>query len=227
MSDTADNIYRKLCSLGISRKSAGELLDHHCADYIAQKIDMLEFQIRQSPNALSSPAGYLYLSIRDDYDPPIGYKSAEERKKEDLRRQNYLTSSRKRMRDEEVVSIANQLEKVIAKEALLISADLAKVMCLETEARLRNYIERKRPNFMRSCLEYDLRSTIIDGKPRDCGAGLLFQFLRTDFFREQNPEAFHGLNQRIRDKDCMKRYPSNLIEEAFLRICDKGETPFP
>lgn len=208
-------IYKTMRGLGIDAQSAEQLLKKHPYDFIRQKIDVLAFLLSQKPDALSSPAGYLYQSIEKDYMPPAGYKTPAQQKKEKAEKDAHFAALKTRKRNEIIAAIVTRLNRRMAQKTRMIAAEIATNMDDFTETEIRQYIDAKRPSFMRSCRDYDLRSLNVEGKPRDGGAGLVFQFLRTDFFRERNPEVFAELTYKTVAEE---EFRNEFLEDALIEM---------
>ncbi|MGB0372011.1 MAG: hypothetical protein ACPGN3_11805 [Opitutales bacterium] len=183
-------LYSKLCSYGIHDHSARTLLAQKPAEFIESKIDVLEYLLSERPGNISSPAGYLYLSIERDYAPPENYKTRTERELERTRRIEIEKQRKEAARQERVRDAAIFKKKATQQREFEIAGALAAQMDTYTENQLKTFINAQRPDFTRPCDNYDLRAPVIKSKPRDYASGTFFSFLRVEFFKQLRPEAF-------------------------------------
>lgn len=183
-------LYSKLCSYGIHEHSARTLLANKPAEFIENKIDVLEYLLSERPGSISSPAGYLYLSIERDYAPPESYKPRAERELEKKRRIEIEKQREEAERQKRVRDAATFKKKATQRREFEIAGALAAKMNTYVENQLRSFINAHRPDFTRPCDNYDLRAPIIKSKPRDFASGTFFSFLRVEFFKQLRPGAF-------------------------------------
>lgn len=72
-------VIEDLTVLGISAAVAKTLATRYQAERIRQKFDYLGYLQETNPKKVSNPRGWLRKAIENDYGPPDGYKSPEER----------------------------------------------------------------------------------------------------------------------------------------------------
>lgn len=92
-------VVNELIQRGITSKIAGELVREYSEEHICQKIELLDY-LTDIESALveRNPAGYLLKAITDDYTPPKGFKTKEERKVEDQEKKRHREVQRRRQR---------------------------------------------------------------------------------------------------------------------------------
>jgi hypothetical protein len=114
---------------GLGGKLATEFIAAHPAEYIEQKLDYLDFLLDNEPP--KNPGGWLRVAIEQDYGPPSGYASKEERERqrqaaEGLRRQQLLAAAEDRAKQE-----AGKREKAARERA---DAAVARLSAAERQA---------------------------------------------------------------------------------------------
>lgn len=76
-----------LTDLGIGKRTAQWLARHYRRERVLEKIDFLAFLQESNPGKVKNPRGWLRTAIEEDYGPPDGYKSKEERAAEAAERE--------------------------------------------------------------------------------------------------------------------------------------------
>ena len=139
----------ELANRGVTRATAAELVERHPAEAIRAKLDVFDWMAgKQDKRLARSPAGYLVKSITDDYAPPKGYVSreerqareearrAEEREKAEQRRLQREQAARERALREEVDAYLERLtpaeREALEAEALAGADPEARQACGET-----------------------------------------------------------------------------------------------
>ena len=213
-------IYKKMRDTGISEQSANRIISQYSLDYLNQKIDILEYLLSELPHSISNPAGYLFKSITEDYTPPSGYQTPEQRlTKRKLKAQNQAKQQEKQRR-ERISEIVFKLKKLMEQEELRCAAKLAHSMNGQIEASLRAFIEKNRQSNLRPCSNYDLRAASIQRKRGDFGAGTIFEILRVNFFKEAYPQIFSSItyHQIAKASGEFEGIPQAYLEEALTFI---------
>lgn len=83
-SNNSADVVVALFKMGISKRSAEQLARQHPADYIREKIELVEYlSDSHSPLVTKNPAGYLRKAIEEDYQPPQKFKSRQQREAEE------------------------------------------------------------------------------------------------------------------------------------------------
>lgn len=70
-----------LSAQGISQKVALRLADRHSNERILEKIEFLRFLLDEKPEQVQNPRGWLRKAIEENYGPPDGFISLEERQR--------------------------------------------------------------------------------------------------------------------------------------------------
>lgn len=65
-------------ALGVNRRKARQLFEAHSSEYLQAKIEQTEYLCGMPERAINNPAGYLIKSVKEDYEPPLGFKSNEQ-----------------------------------------------------------------------------------------------------------------------------------------------------
>lgn len=68
-----------LTDLGIGKRTARQLAHRYRRERVLEKIDFLAFLQESDPGKVKNPRGWLRTAIEENYGPPDGYKSKEER----------------------------------------------------------------------------------------------------------------------------------------------------
>ena len=96
-------VVQELTALGIAVGVAERLADRYKADRIYQKLDYLRHLQETNPKKVSNPRGWLRKAIEEDYGPPDGYKTpeqkaaeAEEETRKQQEREQWLSSQEQR-----------------------------------------------------------------------------------------------------------------------------------
>lgn len=102
-----------IVEFGVSRGAAIRIVHRYPSPYIQSKLDQVHFLIKLRPSAIAkNPAGYLRCAIEDDYAPPPGYLSPEERlqkerAREDQRRMFDRMERQQRRRENRLLKAQN------------------------------------------------------------------------------------------------------------------------
>jgi hypothetical protein len=79
-------LHQALVELGVSPKKAQSLVGKYPEEFLTHKIDQLRFHMAHKGADFKNPAGFLVKSIEEDYAPPSGYKTPEQREQEEAER---------------------------------------------------------------------------------------------------------------------------------------------
>ena len=82
VTDRRAHVVAALLDHGMSQRVSERLVRDHSPDYIAEKIDFLDFKLRRETDSVKRPAAWLRKAIEDDYDAPNGFVSAAERERQ-------------------------------------------------------------------------------------------------------------------------------------------------
>jgi hypothetical protein len=146
--DAWPSLIAELVARGVSAKVAAELVRRHPAETIGAKIDVFDWLVgKQDKRLARSPAGYLVKSITDDYAPPKGYVSREERQARDAARQakgREEAERRRRRREEEA------RERALREE---VDAYIERLAPAERRALEAEVLAQADPEARRTCEE--------------------------------------------------------------------------
>lgn len=101
--ETATDVAASLRRVGVSKKASERLISHFSLKRILQKIDYLTYLQESKPDGIKDPAAWVRRATEDDYAPPAGYKSKEEREAEAAAREK-----RRRETDQEIAAQEQQ-----------------------------------------------------------------------------------------------------------------------
>ncbi len=96
---------------GVSKSVAQRLAREYQAEFIAEKLEYLDFLLSERPDELKRPAAWLRKAIEDDYAAPDGFLSPNERERQ--------ASEEKRRKQAESEALRQQQEHIEAKELAL------------------------------------------------------------------------------------------------------------
>ena len=224
MEAESTELYKVMRSYGINHNSATQLLKEHPPVFIADKVDVLEYLLSEEPHRISSPAGFLYQSIQNDYIAPINYRVFKQREQDKEKAAEYRTKLKNQERQKQVIEVIHRIHKLIEQAELEITSNLAIHMTLETEVQLNEFIRHNRKNHLRSPDGYNLRSPKIERKHGDYLAGFFFERLRVDFFKRKSAAEYSGLDYKdlvARDKT-LKSAPDDVINDALRHVYSKS-----
>jgi hypothetical protein len=72
--DPPNELYAALTERGVAAKTAVELVVEMASEYLREKIEVFDWLVKNDDKRVGkNPAGFLVASIREDYQPPIGY----------------------------------------------------------------------------------------------------------------------------------------------------------
>lgn len=97
--ETATDVAASLRRIGIGQKASERLITHYSLKRILQKIDYLNYLQESKPGGIQNPAAWVRRATEEDYAPPAGYKSKEEREAEVAAREK-----RRRETDREIAA---------------------------------------------------------------------------------------------------------------------------
>ena len=80
-SDPQNDVVVALIDHGISKRVAQRLAHRYKPERIMEKLDFLEFLSEETPEKVQNPQGWLRRAIEEDYGPPDGFLSKEERER--------------------------------------------------------------------------------------------------------------------------------------------------
>jgi hypothetical protein len=142
----------ELTRRGVTEKTAAELAQQHPAEAIQAKIEVFDWLAEKKDKKIEkSPAGYLVMSITNDYATPKGFvgrverqrqeeaKQAQEREKADARRREREEEARERAERQELDAYFKSLsadEQSRLEAAALANADPATRNTYESMKRL-------------------------------------------------------------------------------------------
>jgi hypothetical protein len=82
----------------MSQRVSERLVTDFSPEYIAEKIDFLDFKLSRETDSVKRPAAWLRKAIEDDYDAPNGFVSAAERERqanEEIARKRAVSAAQK------------------------------------------------------------------------------------------------------------------------------------
>lgn len=106
-----DGVVVALASLGVTRRTARELTEKHPEDMIRTQIDMLPYRKAEDPAAV------LVKAIREDWAPPAGYETPEQRE-ERAREEAEARAERQAAEEERRLHRESWPERMIAKHGI-------------------------------------------------------------------------------------------------------------
>ena len=159
----------------MTRTTAAELVRRHPAETIGAKLDVFDWMAgKQDKRLAKSPAGYLVKSITDDYAPPKGYVSREQRQaREEARQARERQEAEDRHRQQEQAA----RERALREE---VDAYLGRLTPAEREALEAEVLAQADPEARRACEET---------APPRFRATVLLGLVREHVARELSPEA--------------------------------------
>ncbi|MBV9124513.1 MAG: hypothetical protein JO112_14235 [Planctomycetes bacterium] len=95
--------------LRLSGNKVREVLSAYTPEYIAAKIDIVDW-LRQGKHApeLRNPAGFLLKALEDDYQPPEGYESRQQREERERRQREQEDHQRQRQQQRQAEERARE-----------------------------------------------------------------------------------------------------------------------
>jgi len=101
-----ENLIQALAERGVTPSTASQTLKSHSPERIKAQLEVFDWIVFQKdPKVSRNPAGFLISSIRNEYAPPKGYISREERVRREAQ-----ASERKRKEEERAAVLAAQEE---------------------------------------------------------------------------------------------------------------------
>jgi hypothetical protein len=177
---TETDVVVALVNQGISERVARELAKKHSKAHIEEKLEYLAFMLKERPEHVLKPCGWLRKAIEEDYAAPDGYKTAEERAAEEIEA---------KLREEEA-------QQLIAEQQKQVEAEQERE-CQEEATKL---AELHR-TFGTTQEEIDLWNPLLQEFKLTMPAGSFFEYVAdTVLLSLKDGEALIGLpNARARD----------------------------
>jgi hypothetical protein len=177
--DETSDIEQRLMKHGVSRKVAKSFSVEYPDTYLRDKIDAFEYLLIKDEAAIRNPGAWLAKSIRDDFSPPEGFKTREQKKKEKhLTEERKKEAERKKQEAEEAERRAREEQEQEARarretiEAYLDSLPAEEAEALREESRAearRSYPGRKKINeqspFWQTSVSLALEKAVLRRKP--------------------------------------------------------------
>jgi phage replication O-like protein O len=176
---------------GLAQKTAEWLVDQHGEEKVGEKIDFLEYRLKENPGKIKRPGGWLRRAIEDDYDPPEGYrfpaereqeaaekakrKEADKRNKENLHKAQAAAAEKRRQQEQEALTALEEQYGTTEAETNLWQDILAE---LKDEASSMTYAMAKGVNLLTIQDEVAVFATtnsFIIGRIRESMGGLLVE----------------------------------------------------
>ena len=120
-----DPIVNRLIERGVTASIARKLAADHQADQIERQMEVLDWKIeKKAKHVQENPAGYLVKSITDDYAIPKGFRSKEQRQKEqEAKAAKERDAAEERRRKDETAAAERAEQKAIADYREGLSAE--------------------------------------------------------------------------------------------------------
>jgi hypothetical protein len=99
--------------MGVSQTASSRIAQKYPQDYILGKIDMVEWLLENRPQLVGkNSAGYLRKAIEEDWQPPAGYQSPEERARAE-EEQRRAQEARRRAEEEDRRHVQERTEELL------------------------------------------------------------------------------------------------------------------
>jgi plasmid replication initiation protein len=108
----AGDVLQTLIDWGLSPKVAEQLVREYSTERILEKIDYLAWVQENDPKHIARPRGWLTAAIREDFGPPDGYQTPEEREAEAAERDHWLASEETKPREQTWVERVGTMHEV-------------------------------------------------------------------------------------------------------------------
>ena len=186
----------KLIAIGVTETTATKLIDQYGESEVEKRLEVVEFLLVDKKTAPANPPGYLVKSLKDGYESPPGFKTAEEKSKDSAA----ATRGKMAATEKKKATQRDNIEKYLDLEY-----DRALAACIDNAFKSSDHRDELEKTFLETVVagEQDLQSD-YDRKGLKC---LLISIRLRKFLEDE-----HGFGQDYTMDEFQKTEGYEIVE---------------